>query len=168
VASHKVVIHRLNTGKKKGPKKFLTRFPTNHAWESLSRSEQLFSLCRIAWQRFSSGERHQQRIAARSPFCGRSEGSKIVVVEGNMTMINSLTELSDEQLTAQVIALADGERRATVALIASLAEFDARRLYLAAGVPHSLRTARRGCTSRSTRPTAASKRRVPPDGFRCS
>jgi hypothetical protein len=50
-----------------------------------------------------------------------------------MTTMNSLTELPDQQLTARVIALADGERRATVALIASLAEFDARRLYLAAG-----------------------------------
>jgi hypothetical protein len=50
-----------------------------------------------------------------------------------MTTIESLTHLSDEQLTAQVIALAGDERRATVALIATLAEFDARRLYLAAG-----------------------------------
>jgi 5-methylcytosine-specific restriction endonuclease McrA len=50
-----------------------------------------------------------------------------------MTTIEPLTQLSDQQLTARVIALAEGERSATVALVASLAEFDARRLFLAAG-----------------------------------
>lgn len=47
--------------------------------------------------------------------------------------IGSLTHLSDEQLVARVNALVDDERRATAALIASLAEFDARRLYLREG-----------------------------------
>jgi hypothetical protein len=41
--------------------------------------------------------------------------------------------LSDEQLVVQVKALAHAEQEATARLIAYLAEFDARRLYLAAG-----------------------------------
>lgn len=44
-----------------------------------------------------------------------------------------LTALSDEALLARVDALAADERHATAELIASLAELDARRLYLGAG-----------------------------------
>jgi hypothetical protein len=50
-----------------------------------------------------------------------------------MTTIDSLTHLTDEQLLARVHTLADEERRATVALIAALAELDARKLYLRQG-----------------------------------
>ncbi|HEX7128380.1 MAG TPA: HNH endonuclease [Thermodesulfobacteriota bacterium] len=50
-------------------------------------------------------------------------------------MLSSLTELSDADLLAQVTRLAAREREATVALIAHLAELDARRLYLAEGYP---------------------------------
>jgi hypothetical protein len=50
-----------------------------------------------------------------------------------MTTIDSLTHLTDDQLIACVRRHADNERSATVALIASLAEFDARRLYLGQG-----------------------------------
>jgi hypothetical protein len=50
-----------------------------------------------------------------------------------MTTIDSLTNLSDDQLIARVQRHAGDERGATVALIASLAEFDARRLYLRQG-----------------------------------
>src|SRR6188474_1496786 len=45
----------------------------------------------------------------------------------------SLASLSDEQLLLKVKALAALEREATAHLIASLAELDARRLYLAEG-----------------------------------
>ena len=47
------------------------------------------------------------------------------------TLAFSFTTLSDTDLLAEVARLATGERHATVALIASLAELDARRLYLA-------------------------------------
>ena len=47
----------------------------------------------------------------------------------------SLTDLTDEQLLVRVRALASRERKVTSRLIASLAELDARRLYLAAGFP---------------------------------
>jgi hypothetical protein len=45
----------------------------------------------------------------------------------------SFTDLSDADLLACVKRLAEGERHATAQLIASLAELDARRLYLAEG-----------------------------------
>ena len=41
--------------------------------------------------------------------------------------------LSDDELVERVNDLAVGERRATLALIRSLMEFDARRLYLREG-----------------------------------
>jgi hypothetical protein len=50
-----------------------------------------------------------------------------------MTTISSPSSLSDEQLIAEVKARAASERQATAQLIASLAELDARRLYLGAG-----------------------------------
>ena len=43
------------------------------------------------------------------------------------------SHLSDDELTAKVQALARGEQEATALLIAHLAEFDGRRLYLGAG-----------------------------------
>ena len=45
----------------------------------------------------------------------------------------ALTGLSDELLVAEVKSLAGREREATARLVAALAEFDARRLYLGAG-----------------------------------
>jgi hypothetical protein len=50
-----------------------------------------------------------------------------------MTSTASFTELSDTSLIVEVKRLAADERRATAALIASLAEVDARRLYLGEG-----------------------------------
>jgi hypothetical protein len=55
------------------------------------------------------------------------------VIEEIMTTIDSLTHLSDHQLIACLWRHAENERHATAALIASLAEFDARRLYLGQG-----------------------------------
>lgn len=49
------------------------------------------------------------------------------------TNIQEFTELSDRDLLAAVHHLARDERRATASLIASLAELDERRLYLAEG-----------------------------------
>src|SRR3990170_6876142 len=48
-------------------------------------------------------------------------------------VLSSVTRLSDEALVARVKTLAAREREATAALIAHLAELDARRLYLAEG-----------------------------------
>jgi 5-methylcytosine-specific restriction endonuclease McrA len=49
------------------------------------------------------------------------------------TELESLSRLSDQQLTAQVILLARCEREATASLVAHLAEFGARKLYLGQG-----------------------------------
>ena len=49
------------------------------------------------------------------------------------TSLQSFADLSDGDLLATVHRLAIDERRATASLIASLAELDARRLYLAEG-----------------------------------
>ena len=48
-------------------------------------------------------------------------------------MTAELNGLTDQQLVERVAALAEFERSATAALVAALAEFDARRLYLGAG-----------------------------------
>ena len=50
-----------------------------------------------------------------------------------MTPVPSYADLSDRDLLVEVKRLAGAERRATAALIASLAEIDARRLYLGEG-----------------------------------
>ncbi len=47
-----------------------------------------------------------------------------------MTIIPSVSHLSDEQLLAEIKTLADVERSATAALVRLLAELYARRLYL--------------------------------------
>ena len=52
----------------------------------------------------------------------------------------------ERRTVEQVKQLAACGRRASVALIWSLIEFDARRLYLREGCPHSSPTARRYCT----------------------
>jgi hypothetical protein len=49
--------------------------------------------------------------------------------------IASFASLTDQQLLAEVKTLAVREREATASLIAALAEFDARRLYLGEGFP---------------------------------
>ncbi len=48
-------------------------------------------------------------------------------------ILSSVTQLSNNELLARVKRLAEGERKATAALIAHLAELDERRLYLAEG-----------------------------------
>ena len=49
------------------------------------------------------------------------------------TMVDSFRAFSDEQLLAEVRMLVERERTATTVLVASLAELDARKLYLAQG-----------------------------------
>src|SRR5688572_1798551 len=64
----------------------------------------------------------------------RPGGLKIVVIEKRMTSTNqSLAHLSDDELLAAVKCLATRECRATAALVRSLMELDARRLYLGEG-----------------------------------
>jgi hypothetical protein len=58
----------------------------------------------------------------------------LIWYEGTMK-INIPSHLSDAELVAELTSLASRERGATAHLIAHLAEFDARRLYLAAGFP---------------------------------
>lgn len=55
------------------------------------------------------------------------------MLQVDMTTVDSFSHLTDDQLTARVQTLAGDERRATAALIASLVEFDARRLFLREG-----------------------------------
>src|SRR5262245_32478522 len=52
-----------------------------------------------------------------------------------MRSTHLFTDLTDLDLLAATVRLAHQERRATAELIASLAELDARRLYLGAGCP---------------------------------
>lgn len=60
-------------------------------------------------------------------------GQKVACYEGNMTPTFSFNDLSDRELLAEVNRLAASEREATARLVASLAEVDARRLYLSEG-----------------------------------
>ena len=55
-----------------------------------------------------------------------------------MEIIHIPAQLSDKELLAEVKRLADNERVATAGLIATLAELDARRLYLGEGLFLSL------------------------------
>jgi 5-methylcytosine-specific restriction endonuclease McrA len=65
---------------------------------------------------------------------GILERQKLRCYNGIMQMNSrSLSQLIDAQLIVEVKALAAGEREATAHLIASLAELDARRLYLGEG-----------------------------------
>lgn len=59
--------------------------------------------------------------------------SKNSVLQRVMKTTTSYTEFSDRELVAETKRLAFEERRATAALIRSLTELDARRLYLAEG-----------------------------------
>jgi hypothetical protein len=61
----------------------------------------------------------------------------------DMTTLLSVDALTDSELLAQVMTLAQRERHVTADLIATLAELDVRRLYLAAGdIPRCFRIAR--------------------------
>lgn len=72
-------------------------------------------------------------LAARSPRVRRVEASKNVVLYRGMERQTSLAAYTDGQLIEEVNRLASSERRATAALVAALAEFDTRRLYLPLG-----------------------------------
>jgi hypothetical protein len=66
------------------------------------------------------------------------EASKITVLSMAMTITNT-SSLTDSQLLTEIPRLAHGEREATVALIAHLAEFDARRLFEGEGFSSTFR-----------------------------
>lgn len=59
--------------------------------------------------------------------------SKIIVLYKNMTTIESLERLSDSDLVATTERLAANARASTAELVAALAVFDTRRLYLGLG-----------------------------------
>jgi HNH endonuclease len=71
----------------------------------------------------------------------RPEGSKIAVVSIAMTITHA-SSLTDSQLLSELPRLAHGEREATVALIAHLAEFHARRLFAGEGFPSTFKYCR--------------------------
>lgn len=75
------------------------------------------------------------RTPSRAPRVRWSEPQalKKTMVYRNMTPVSSFADLSDRDLLVEVKRLAGAERRATAGLIASLAEIDARRLYLGEG-----------------------------------
>jgi len=56
-----------------------------------------------------------------------------MLYKGMTNLLSLVADLSDAALTARVASLAERERQTTAELIASLAEFDVRRLYLGAG-----------------------------------
>jgi hypothetical protein len=64
---------------------------------------------------------------------GHRQRPKMTMVYRVMTTAVSFNKLSDLDLISEVKRLAHAERHATAALIASLAEMDARRLYLGEG-----------------------------------
>jgi hypothetical protein len=63
-----------------------------------------------------------------------------------MTPQHSLASLSDAALLAHVGTLAERERHVTAEVIASLAELDARRLYLGAGCSSLFTYCTESCT----------------------
>src|SRR5439155_1343989 len=70
------------------------------------------------------------------PDRGSGRRSTVRPREGNVPMrAYSLTHLGDAVLTRELAAVVAHERTATAAVLAHLAEFDARRLYLPAGYP---------------------------------
>jgi hypothetical protein len=73
--------------------------------------------------------RHPQTLDSGQPGVPKNS----MLQRSMMTNIDSLAILSHQELLAKVKTLASNERRATAQLIASLAELDARRLYLAEG-----------------------------------
>ena len=73
------------------------------------------------------------------------------------TLFRSAARLTDAELRCQVVLLASREREATAELIGHLAEFAARKLYLADGYGSLFAIARRRFDSPSTPPTTASK-----------
>src|SRR5512133_1516727 len=75
------------------------------------------------------------RAAVRSA-CGIPGHRKVAAyIVGMATNTDTLALLSDVALVAEVSRLAQGERTATAQLLASLIEFDRRRLYLPEGFP---------------------------------
>jgi hypothetical protein len=67
---------------------------------------------------------------------GNLEWQKLRCYNGSMQKNSRpLADLTDTELLVEIKALAASEREATVRLIASLAELDARRLYLGEGFP---------------------------------
>lgn len=83
------------------------------------------------------------------------------------TTVMSPSQLTDEDLLAKVKALAAEERQATAALVAHLAELDARRLSWRRATPLSLSTAPKNSTCLSTPRTTASRRRARREGSPC-
>ena len=85
----------------------------------------------IAWHyvRYATATDRRRSRARRRP-----EALKITVIETRMTSTHqSFAHLADDDLLATVKRLATTERRATAALVRSLMELDARRLYLGEG-----------------------------------
>jgi hypothetical protein len=83
-----------------------------------------------------ANEARQHLATGRRRSCARRHpaGLKIVVIEEHMTFTKqSFADRSDDQLLAAVKCLAARECRATAALVRSLMELDARRLYLGEG-----------------------------------
>jgi hypothetical protein len=76
-------------------------------------------------------------------YCQFCESTRTDPVEcacyNGVMKITHATHLTDSELVSAVHRLASGERAATVALIAHLAEFDARRLYEGLGFPSTFK-----------------------------
>src|SRR4051812_28202922 len=79
------------------------------------------------------GRRQPQRQPTTACLLCHRRRSKKTMLQRGMTHESSVSRLSDDQLAAQVVAAARDERHATARLVAALAEFDARRLYLGQG-----------------------------------
>ena len=65
--------------------------------------------------------------------CASAYAFEMTMLQRDMKTISGIAHVSDDQLLADVKRLAADERQATAALVACLAELDARRLYLGEG-----------------------------------
>jgi hypothetical protein len=82
--------------------------------------------------------------------------------------ITTVDRLDDHALTVELTRLAGCEREATVALVAHLAEFDARRLYEGEGFSSLFMYGRPSCGCPRMRRTTGSRPLAPREGFRPS
>ena len=101
---------------------------------SRSRAERAIETRHVCPGASSWASPRRERLAHRSPDTVHPRVAETAMLQmGYDEDISPLAHLSDDELLVEVAATCEGERQATAQLIASLAELDARRLYLGQG-----------------------------------
>ena len=119
-------------------RKHLTRFQAEHRFArgvTPRRPRRGKRALSVAASTSTRAEAERERVDASG---SRAEASENTVVSMAMTITHA-SSLTDSQLLTEIPRLAGGEREATVALIAHLAEFDARRLFEGEGFPSTFK-----------------------------